>query len=60
MNSEDIKKLRLSLNLTQENFAHMIGVTSGTFNRWENGKAKPSRLAIDKMTTIMKQKKVSL
>ena len=31
--------------MTQEDFAHEIGVTFATVNRWENGKAQPSRLA---------------
>jgi len=31
--------------MTQEDFAHEVGVTFATVNRWENGKAQPSRLA---------------
>lgn len=45
MDGADIKKLRKQLALTQEEFAHEIGVTFATVNRWENGKSKPSRLA---------------
>ena len=41
-----IKKIRTSLGLTQEQFAAKIGVTFSTVNRWENGKGKPSPLAI--------------
>jgi DNA-binding transcriptional regulator YiaG len=31
--------------MTQEQFAHVIGVTVSTVNRWECGHAAPSRLA---------------
>ena len=40
-----IRELRLSLNLTQENFAHEIGVTFATVNRWENGRTTPNKVA---------------
>ena len=31
-----VKKLRIELGLTQEQFAAKIGVTFSTVNRWEN------------------------
>ncbi len=37
---------RLKLQLTQEDFARLIGVTFSTVNRWENGKSAPNRIAI--------------
>ena len=40
-----ISRLRRRLNLTQEEFAHAVGVTVSTVNRWENGHIEPSRLA---------------
>ncbi len=40
-----INALRRRLNMTQEEFAHAIGVTVSTVNRWENGHIEPSRLA---------------
>jgi putative transcriptional regulator len=40
-----IKRIRQSLGLTQEEFAHRLGVTLCTVNRWENNKSVPSRLA---------------
>ena len=46
MNGEQIKELRKSLRLTQEEFAHRLGVTLCTVNRWENNKSVPSRLAL--------------
>jgi DNA-binding transcriptional regulator YiaG len=33
------------MQLTQEDFAHLIGVTFSTINRWENGKSAPNRIA---------------
>ena len=40
-----IRELRKRLGLTQEEFAHAVAVTFSTVNRWENGHAKPSKLA---------------
>ena len=40
--SEEIKKIRQRLFITQENFAKEIGVAFSTVNRWEGGKAKPN------------------
>jgi putative transcriptional regulator len=44
-NASPIHELRRRLNMTQEEFAHAIGVTVSTVNRWENGHIEPSRLA---------------
>lgn len=41
----DIKEIRKRLRLTQEEFAHKIGVTFATVSRWENGHSKPSKMA---------------
>ena len=40
--AEDIKKLRLSAILTQEEFAKEVGVSFAPVNRWETGKSKPT------------------
>lgn len=42
---ELVRTLRLDLGLTQEEFAHELGITVGTVNRWENGRFRPSKLA---------------
>lgn len=44
--AEMIRKLRAKLELTQEQFAAKVGVTWSTVNRWENGRGKPSPLAL--------------
>ena len=46
MDGVEIRRLRKQLALTQEEFAHEIGVTFATVNRWENKKSAPSRLAL--------------
>jgi len=55
-----IRELRISLGLTQEQFAAKVGVTYSTINRWENGKEKPSPLAmlrIEELQNELKQNK---
>src|SRR5215510_14859122 len=42
MRPEEIRKLREHLQLTQEVFARILGVSFATVNRWENGKSEPS------------------
>lgn len=49
---EAIVALRKRLSLTQEQFAHRIGVTTSSVNRWERGHAEPSRLACQKLTEL--------
>lgn len=44
-----IRELRLLNGLTQEQFAATLGVTYPTINRWENGRVKPSPLAMEKI-----------
>lgn len=43
--AELVRTLRRDLGLTQEEFAHELGITVGTVNRWENGRFHPSKLA---------------
>lgn len=40
-----IKSIRENLWLSQTEFADKIGVTFATVNRWENGRAIPTKLA---------------
>jgi putative transcriptional regulator len=48
-----INELRRRLKMTQEEFAHAIGVTVSTVNRWENGHIEPSRLARKAMEGLL-------
>ncbi|MBC8292571.1 MAG: helix-turn-helix transcriptional regulator [Proteobacteria bacterium] len=40
-----VRTLRQRLAMTQEEFAHCLGITVSTVNRWENGHSSPSKLA---------------
>lgn len=50
-----IKDLRQKLELTQEQFAARIGVTFSTVNRWENGKGRPSPLALRQIDELARR-----
>ncbi|MBL7181212.1 MAG: helix-turn-helix transcriptional regulator [Pseudomonadota bacterium] len=49
-----IRELRKRTGLTQEKFAAKLGVTFPTINRWENGRAKPSPLAMQRIEELMR------
>jgi transcriptional regulator with XRE-family HTH domain len=51
-----IRELRLATGLTQEKFAVKLGVTYPTINRWENGRTKPSPLAMQKIEEMLKHR----
>jgi putative transcriptional regulator len=53
-----VTALRRRLNMTQEEFAHAIGVTVSTVNRWENGHIAPSRLARRAMEALAQRSPV--
>ena len=40
-----VKEVRRQLSISQEDLARELGVSYATVNRWENGQAKPSKLA---------------
>ena len=49
-----IRELRERTGLTQEKFAANLGVTFPTINRWENGRAKPSPLALKQIVELLR------
>jgi putative transcriptional regulator len=49
-----VRELRKRTGLTQEKFAAKLGVTFPTINRWENGRAKPSPLAMQKIEGLIR------
>ena len=49
-----VRKLRERTGLTQERFAAKLGVTFPTINRWENGRAKPSPLAMQRIEELLR------
>ena len=50
--SKMIRERRITLGLTQEQFAAKVGVTFSTVNRWENNKSNPSPLALRKINEL--------
>ena len=49
-----VRELRERTRLTQEKFAAKLGVTYPTINRWENGRARPSPLAMEKIEALLR------
>ncbi len=49
-----VRELRDRTGLTQEKFAAKLGVTFPTINRWENGRAKPSPLALKQIENLLR------
>jgi len=47
-----VRELRQRTGLTQEKFAAKLGVTYPTINRWENGRVKPSPLALKQIEDL--------
>lgn len=50
-----VRELRYLTQLTQEEFAHLLGVSYPTVSRWENGHAQPSPLAIHKIELQLRE-----
>ena len=48
-----VRELRSRLGLTQEKMAARLGVTFPTINRWENGRARPSPLALRQIEGLL-------
>ncbi|MEH2241455.1 helix-turn-helix domain-containing protein [Nostoc sp.] len=50
-----IREIRIFNQLTQEQFATAMGVVYPTVNRWENGHAKPSPMAMKQIELILQE-----
>ncbi|HEY9861876.1 MAG TPA: helix-turn-helix transcriptional regulator [Candidatus Obscuribacterales bacterium] len=50
-----VRELRQAMNLSQAKFADAIGMTFPSINRWENGHAIPSPLALQQIDTLLNQ-----
>lgn len=50
-----IKELRRRLELTQEQFAQVVGVTYSTVNRWENGKRVPQPFLLRRLLEMKEE-----
>ncbi|MBN1364950.1 MAG: helix-turn-helix transcriptional regulator [Syntrophaceae bacterium] len=49
-----VREIRARTGLTQEKFAAKLGVTFPTINRWENDRAKPSPLAMQRIEELLR------
>ena len=49
-----VREIRDRTGLTQEKFAAKLGVTFPTINRWENDRAKPSPLAVQRIEELLR------
>lgn len=58
MNKDEIRSIRQSMGLTQEQFAGLLGTSFTCVNRWENGRTKPSRLYVREIKSIMEQRSI--
>jgi transcriptional regulator with XRE-family HTH domain len=47
---------RESLGVTQQEAADMVGISVRTWNRYESGRTKPSRLALRELEKFLKKK----
>ena len=55
-----IKAIRFAANMNQEQFASALGTTPLSINRWENGKAKPNKLAQKQLYEFCQEYNVDL
>ena len=53
--SEEIKNMRQSRLLSQEQFANELGVSFSTVNRWEKGKTLPTYKAMKSIEEYCKK-----
>src|SRR6056297_617118 len=49
----EVKRIRSRLGLTQTQFAQRLSVSFPTVSRWENGHAKPSQMAWDRLQKLL-------
>jgi putative transcriptional regulator len=47
-----VKNLRERMSLTQEQFAHRVGVTFSTVNQWENGRRRPQPFLLKRLLEL--------
>ena len=55
MTPEEIRLMRKNLGLSQEKFAHKIGVHKITVSRWECGKITPRGLSLKVLERMAKR-----
>lgn len=53
--STALRLVRAKLNLSQSELADQLGVSFATINRWEGGKRKPQRAALEALSKLFDQ-----
>ena len=48
-------ELRLKLGVSQEELAHLLGVSFSSVNRWENGRNQPTKIAKLKLKKLFNE-----
>ena len=57
---EAVKKLRIKMLLTQEEFAKLLEVSFATINRWETGKYVPTIKARRKLQPYFEKNNITI
>jgi DNA-binding transcriptional regulator YiaG len=52
MNKEEIKELRLKMDLSQQAFSNKLGVSVTSVNRWETGDFKPNHFTLKELQKL--------
>ena len=55
MTAQEIKRLRLRLNLSQEALAEKLDITSQSVSRWERGLFHPTALALKALLKLSRK-----
>lgn len=50
-----IPELRAAMNVSQDDFAKLLGVAAVTVSRWENGHVKPTKLIKIKLEKLFER-----
>lgn len=58
MMADEIKSIRKALGMTQQEFAHTLGVHAMSVSRWERGKLEPSQMAVNFMRVLQRVPKL--
>ena len=54
LNPSEIKKIRISENVSQSVFARFLDVSKNLISQWERGEKKPSKMGIKLLSIIKK------
>lgn len=58
--ADGILKLRVKLNLSQEELAKLLGVSFMSVNRWENDKYAPTKLVKVKLLQLFEENNIEV